>query len=73
MRLFGVKIQQHDWFRMGHSDWLLGWGRFGPFVSCDPIVARFWSHDLDNGDCHVLKIESLVCGWFYFQRCKMAK
>ena len=72
MRLFGVKIQQHDWFRMGHSDWLLGWGRFGPFVSCDPIVARFWSHDLDNGDCHVLKIESLVCGWFYFQRCKMA-
>ena len=29
MRLFGVKIQQHDWFRMGHSDWLLGWGRFG--------------------------------------------
>ena len=31
MRLFCVKMQQHDWFRMGHSDWLLGWGRFGPF------------------------------------------
>ena len=24
------------------------------FVSCDPVVARLWSHDLDNGDCHVL-------------------
>ena len=31
MRLFGVKMQQYDWFRMGHSDWLLGWGQFGPF------------------------------------------
>ena len=31
MRLFCVKMQQHDWFRLGHSDWLLGWGRFGPF------------------------------------------
>ena len=43
------------------------------FVSCDPIVARFWSHDLDNGDCHVLKIESPVCWWLYFRRYKMAK
>ena len=32
------------------------------FVSCDPRVARFWSHDLDNGDCHVLKIE-IPCVW----------
>ena len=30
-------------------------------MSCDPIVARFWSHDLDNGDCHVLKIEIPLC------------
>ena len=31
MGLFCVKMQRRDWFRMGHSDWLLGSGRFGPF------------------------------------------
>ena len=30
MRLFCVKMRRRDWFRMGHSDWLLGSGRFGP-------------------------------------------
>ena len=31
MRLFCVKMQRCDWFRMGHSDWLWGSGRFVPF------------------------------------------
>ena len=49
------------------SEWgiLIGcWVRVGLalLVSCDPIVARFWSYDLDNGDCHVLKIE-IPCVW----------
>ena len=49
------------------SEWgiLIGcwvWVGLALFVLCDPVVARFWSRDLDNGDCHVPKIE-IPCVW----------
>ena len=66
MRLFCVKMRRRDWFRMGHSDWLLGRVVSALSVSCNPVLTRLRSRDCDNGDCLVPKIEIPLCGWIEF-------